>query len=111
MTIKDRLKILRDEANITQEDLAKRLDVSKSAICNYEAGIRQPTPEIEESIADYFNVDLDYLRGRSDIKNRYNFETIAAHKNEQNMDDEEWTEEEAEEIKRFKDWIKSKRGE
>ena len=37
----------------------------------YEQGRRKPSYELLEEICDYFNVDMDYLMGRSDIKNRY----------------------------------------
>lgn len=57
------LKCLRLSHKITQEELAKVLGVSPSTIGMYEAGKRQPNFEMEEKIADYFNVTLDTLRG------------------------------------------------
>ena len=57
------LKCLRLSRGITQEELAKVLGVSPSTIGMYEAGKRQPNFEMEEKIADYFNVSLDALRG------------------------------------------------
>ena len=69
--IKDRIVSLRNEKNITQSQLAEELDISPSAIGMYEQGRRKPSYELLEEICDYFNVDMDYLMGRSDIKNRY----------------------------------------
>ena len=59
------LKLLRTEKAMSQQDLADALGISKSAINMYERGERQPNFETLESIADYFNVDIDYLLGRT----------------------------------------------
>jgi repressor LexA len=65
---KDMLKQLRERESLSQSALASKLGVSKSAISMYEAGNRQPDFETEETIADFFNVSLDFLRGK-DTKN------------------------------------------
>ena len=59
------LKQLRTSAGMTQEELAKRLGVSRSTIGMYESGSRKPDPDALEAIADLFNVDIDYLLGRT----------------------------------------------
>lgn len=74
MDFKDRLKYLREESGITSEELAKKIGVSRSAIGNYEIGLRKPRPEQQEALADVFNVDLDYLMGRSDKRLKTSFE-------------------------------------
>lgn len=61
-----RLKQLRLASKITQEELSKKIGVSRSAIGMYEKGEREPDFDILERIADYFDVDTDYLTGRSD---------------------------------------------
>lgn len=61
-----RLKELRQSRNMTQEQLAERLHTSRSRIGMYEQGRRQPDFETQEAIADLFNVNIDYLFGRSD---------------------------------------------
>lgn len=58
------LKYLREREDLSQRELAAKLGMSASAICMYEQGKRQPRHEDEECIADYFNVDLNTLRGR-----------------------------------------------
>lgn len=65
------LKNLRTEKNITQKDLAKYLGVSDRSVGYYETGKRTPPPDIIEKIADYFNVSVDYLLGRTNIRNPY----------------------------------------
>ncbi|MGI6041008.1 MAG: LexA family protein [Candidatus Alectryocaccobium sp.] len=64
----ERLKYLRLKKELSQDELAKIFGVSKQAISQYERGLR--TPKDYEQIADFFNVDLDYLMGRSDFYTR-----------------------------------------
>ena len=66
-----RLRNLRMEHNLTQADIAKKLGISRSTIAMYERGEREPGLEMIETIADFFNTDLDYLIGKSDIPNKY----------------------------------------
>lgn len=58
---------------MTQRQLADILQVSESRIGMYERCQREPDFEMLEAIADYFNVDMDYLTGRSDIERQYTF--------------------------------------
>ena len=69
--IKDRIFILRTENSLTQEQMAKIFKVGISTISMWEKGERIPRPKLLQELCDYFNVDMDYLMGRSDIKNRY----------------------------------------
>ena len=59
-----RLKQLREQNGYSQEELAKLLNTSRSRIGMYEQGRRQPDFEMQEAIADLFNVTIDYLFGR-----------------------------------------------
>ena len=70
-TFSDRLKALRARKGKSQRALAEDLNLSKSAISMYESGTREPDHETTERIADYFNVDVDYLLGRSNVTLRY----------------------------------------
>jgi transcriptional regulator with XRE-family HTH domain len=58
------LKYFREREGLSQRELAAKLNMSASAICMYETGKRQPRFEDEETIADFFNVDINTLRGR-----------------------------------------------
>lgn len=60
-----RLKELRKEKNITQIKLAMDLNMSQNTISRYETGERQAGYDELIKIADYFNVSIDYLLGRS----------------------------------------------
>ena len=66
MDFKGRLKELRQQRGLSQSDLAKKLNISKSTISMLEVGARQPSIEMLEQIADFFNVSLDYLNGKED---------------------------------------------
>lgn len=61
-------KELREEKNITQKDLAKQLNVTDRLIRYYETGERMPPADILGKIADFFDVSVDYLLGRTNIK-------------------------------------------
>ncbi|AJE12370.1 XRE family transcriptional regulator [Clostridium botulinum] len=66
----DRLRELREEKQLTQEELGKLLNVSRQAVSSYEKGENEPTIDALVKIANIFNVSLDYLLGRT--KERYN---------------------------------------
>ena len=59
-------KSLRQASGYTQQELADKLGISRSRIGMYETGAREPDFETLEIIADFFNVDIDYLLGRTD---------------------------------------------
>lgn len=60
------LRMLRTNTGLSQQALADKLGLSKSAVNMYERGEREPSFEVLEIIADFFNVDIDYLLGRTD---------------------------------------------
>ena len=74
MNFKKIFLILRTSKGLNQEEIANELGVSKSSVAMWETGKRLPSPELFEQIADYFNVDIDYLYGRTDIKRKYLFD-------------------------------------
>lgn len=66
---------LRKELGKTQGEMASILKVSKSTIGMWETGRRLPSPELYEQIADYFNIDIDYLYGRSSIRQMVHYDS------------------------------------
>lgn len=66
MTSAERIRILRERDGMSQNDLAAKLELSRSSISMYEAGERVPSTYVYQAMADLFNVDLDYIMGRSD---------------------------------------------
>ena len=69
LTFGKRLAALRKFNRLERKDLAEMLNISYSALSNYENNLRFPDQEILIKIADYFDVSIDYLLGRKDIKN------------------------------------------
>ena len=65
----ERLKALRLEANLTQNDIAKSLNISQPSYAQWENGRRKPSSETLEKFAQFYNVSTDYLLGKSDYKN------------------------------------------
>ena len=63
-----RLKECRKEKGYTQGQVAIYCDITEKAYQNYELMTREPKAEILIRIADLFNVSIDYLVGRTDVK-------------------------------------------
>ncbi len=63
MRFGEKLKLLRFEKGLTQDDLGYILGVTKSCISCYESGTRQPSVEMLISLSVYFKVSIDYLVG------------------------------------------------
>lgn len=66
-----RLLSLRKERAISQQALADHLGVSFHQVSKMETGQRGASLEVACALADYFNVSLDYLVGRSDDPTRH----------------------------------------
>ena len=98
----NRIKLLRKEFNMTQTDLASRLNLTKSNISKYENGIVEPSLDILRSMSDLFEVSVDYLLGRTNVRNHP--ETFAAHT------DEDMSDEAKAELENFKEFLKMKYG-
>ena len=64
----DRLKQLRKERGLTQNQVAICCDITEKAYQNYELMTREPKVDIVVRIADFYEVSLDYLTGRTDKK-------------------------------------------
>lgn len=64
----DRLKELRIEKRMTQEELANQFFLNKSSVSRYERNQQVPELELLQKIADFFEVTTDYLLGKSTVK-------------------------------------------
>ncbi len=65
----NRIKILREDLKLSQEELAKKLNLSKGIISLYEQEKRKPSLEILIQLSEIFNVSIDYILGRTNIPN------------------------------------------
>lgn len=63
----NRIRELREQYEINQQDLARYLKVAKSTLSQYETGSRVPNDDIKKAIAKKFNVSVDYLLGLTNI--------------------------------------------
>lgn len=66
--MKNNIKTVRESLNMTQKDCADRLGVTLRAWQTYEQGVSEPKNELLCKIADMFDVSIDYLLGRTDVK-------------------------------------------
>ena len=60
----NRIKELRKEKGLSQAELAKVLFVNQTAVSQWERGATMPSPNMLNTLADYFHVTTDYLLGR-----------------------------------------------
>lgn len=66
----DRITHLRERNGLTQEELANKLGISRSALSHYEKNRREPDYQILNDLADLFEVSIDYLFGRTESLQR-----------------------------------------
>lgn len=59
----ERIKILREQAGMSQEKLAKRLGITRSSVNAWEMGISTPSTQYIAELAGLFRVSADYLLG------------------------------------------------
>ncbi|MBQ9082792.1 MAG: helix-turn-helix transcriptional regulator [Clostridia bacterium] len=64
--IATRIKFLREQNNLTQTDLAKRLGITRSSVNAWELGISVPSTQYIVELAHIFHISTDYLLGVSD---------------------------------------------
>lgn len=61
--IADTIKSLRETVNITQSELAKKLNVTRSSVNAWEQGVSVPSIALLVALAQFFHVSTDYLLG------------------------------------------------
>ena len=66
MSFRNVLKELRKERNFTQKEVANSCNLTPTCICQLESGSRSPTGTTLIALADFFQVSVDYLLGRTD---------------------------------------------
>lgn len=66
MDVSERITFLRKVRLLSQNRLAEMCNLTEMSIQNYESGRRKPSYDALISLADAFNVSLDYLVGRTD---------------------------------------------
>lgn len=106
VTLANRIKELRLTKNLTQSQLGQIIGVGKTTISMYENGNSSPNDEIKIKLADFFEVSIDYLLGKTDIRNyAINEPTVALHSDN---DYDDLPQEAKDEINNFIDYIRNK---
>ncbi len=105
----NRLKQLREERGLLQNDLSKLLGVSIPAIGYYENEKRDISTDILKRLAEYFDVSIDYLLGKSDIRNPEKLKNIQF-ANAGGLDVNGLDEEDLLELQKQVDYIKKLKG-
>ncbi len=77
LSFANRLKELREEKGFSYRALAEELDISKSALQKYESAITDPSLTVVKKIADYFDVEIDWLIGEAKIRRRTRLKKMA----------------------------------
>lgn len=107
----ERLRSLRLEKDMTQDEVASYFGLHKTRISQYELNKRQADDEMKKKLANFFDVSLDYLMGISDIREsadeilNNSERTIALHSD---YDYDELPDEARKEIENFIEFIKIK---
>ena len=65
-----RLRDLREDMDLTQDELVKILGMHKTTYTNYEQGKREPPFELIIRLAKFYNVSTDYIAGLTDVPNK-----------------------------------------
>lgn len=78
-TFGDRLKSLRIENKLTQEELARHFYLNKSSISKYEKNLQLPENNLLQEIARFFDVSIDYLLAISDERNIISLNSLSSH--------------------------------
>lgn len=69
MDFERRLRGLLEERGMSQQEFARQIHVAESTLSQYLTGRRKPAIEIITQIADFFEVSIDYLVGRTSLRN------------------------------------------
>ena len=67
----DRLKDLREDSDLTQTELAKILDCAQTTYSRYETGITSVPVDVLIKLADFYQVSIDYITGRTNERIPY----------------------------------------
>lgn len=66
-----RIRDLRNDRGLTQQELADYLHISQNTYCQYEIGTSRFPLDVVIKLAEYYNVSLDYLVGLTDVSTPY----------------------------------------
>lgn len=106
----NRMKLLREQHNLNQTEVAKVLNISRQAYNFYENEKRDPDTSMLIRIADFYNVSLDYLLGRTNDPSPVTKEKTPSYQEEVLRDIEDITPEMVSELRQFIGYLKHRKG-
>jgi len=71
IVIYERVRDLREDSDLTQEQIASLLFINRRTYSSYETGVRTMPPDILIKLARIHNVSVDYLLGLTDVREHY----------------------------------------
>ena len=84
-TLNKKFRLLRILNHLTQEELAKKLGVSRTCVANWEKGIRTPDTKYISKYTQLFNVDFDFFTDSNDYVMEESFDISALDEDEKNL--------------------------
>lgn len=81
----ERLRQLREEKNMSLDELAEALHINKSTLSRIETDQREPKESFIKECADFFNVSTDYLLGKTNLRNYADYKPTITPKDERNI--------------------------
>ncbi len=110
--INERLAELRQQKGVSRRELSFALGLEQSTYGKYELGQRQPSLEILQKLADYFDVSTDYILGKSEdptVELNIPSQLEGVHVAFNRGEFEDLTQEEVDRIAEFAQFVKSQR--
>ncbi len=109
MSFGNNLKKIRQDCNLTQEELAKKIDTSRSNIANYENNKNMPSIDVLSKLSKVLDCSIDYLLGKSDIRNPEEIKRVQF-ANAGGLDTDGLDEEDLKELQKQVDYIRKLKG-
>ena len=103
--LQSRIRILREESKLTRAEMSEKIRSSHDQIYNWESGRGEPDSEMLKRISDTFNVSVDWLVGKSDLRSPRPT-TIALSRSDD--PDSDLPEEALKQIEDFREYIRQK---
>ena len=104
----NRIKKIREELGLTQQELADKLDGAKSTVAMYENETRKPSLEILMKLSEIFNCSIDYILCKTDIRNEEELKKVRF-ANSNGLDTKGLDEDDLKELQAQIDYIKWKK--
>ena len=106
MYLSNRLKMLRTKQNLSQRQMAEILGLETSSYGKYENSKAQPPADKLQALAEFFDVSVDYLLGRTNVRKLNLPENVQVLQMAEEID--ELSETQQQQLRDFLDYIKSK---